>query len=168
MSGAHLEDEVRDRVAGARTYRACIGLRQSEGLAFRDNPALWRGHLRNVLPARSKLSIRHQPAMPYQDIPSFMSRLEGSQAVAARALQFLVLTAGRSGEVYGARWTEIDEDRAIWVIPPERMKAGKEHRVPLSKQALSIVSQQRSFREYRVLSFLAKGRTGICHHPPWR
>ena len=85
-----------------------------------------------------------------------MIRLDGPQAIAAKALQFLVLTAGRSGEVYGARWTEIDEDRAIWVIPPERMKAGKEHRVPLSKQALSIVSQQRIFQG--VSSFVFPGQ----------
>ena len=119
---------------------------KARGWRSGEDPALWRGHLRNILPARNRLSIRHQPAMPYEEVPFLMNRLDGSQAIAARALQFLVLTAGRSGEVYGARWTEIDQGRGVWVIPPARMKAGREHRVPLSRQALSIISRLHDFQ----------------------
>lgn len=125
-----------------------------------ESRALARAPTQHPAP-RNRLSIRHQPAMPYQDLPSLMIRLDGSQAVAARALQFLILTAGRSGEVYGARRTEIDLDRGIWVIPPERMKAGREHRVPLSKQALSIISQLHAFEG--ASDFLFPGQKLASH-----
>jgi integrase len=104
-----------------------------------ENPALWRGHLKSILPARHRLTRGHYAAMPYRDVPGFMQRLRGLEAMSARALEFLILTAARSGEVLGACWSEFDLDAAIWAVPAARMKAGKEHRVPLSPTALAIV-----------------------------
>ncbi|CDX45287.1 Phage-related integrase [Mesorhizobium sp. SOD10] len=112
---------------------------KAKGWRTGENPALWRGHLKNVLPARQRLSRGHHAAMPYVDVPPFIKRLRNAEAMAARALEFLILTAARSGEVYGAEWSEFDLDKALWVIPAERMKAAVEHRVPLSPPALDIV-----------------------------
>ena len=128
---------------------------KAKGWRFGENPALWRGHLRNVLPVRSKLSKGHQPAMPYRQVPDFMVRLRNSEAMAAKALEFLILCASRSGEVYGARWNEIELENGIWTIPAHRMKAGKEHRVPLSTQALLIVTE---LHEVRVSDYVFPGQ----------
>lgn len=104
-----------------------------------ENPALWRGHLKSILPARQRLTRRHHAAMPYRDVPAFVERLRRLEALSARALEFLILTAARSGEVLEAIWGEFDLDAGLWTVPAARMKAGKEHRVPLSKPALAIV-----------------------------
>lgn len=103
------------------------------------NPATWRGHLSHLLPSRKKIAQQHYPAMPYGQVPSFMARLREHDSIAARALEFAILTAARSGEVYGARWSEIDEQSKVWLVPADRMKVGKPHRVPLSERALEIV-----------------------------
>jgi integrase len=104
------------------------------------NPARWRGHLDNLLPARSKIArVEHHAALPYADVPAFMVKLLLQEGVAARALEFLILTAARTGEVIGARWSEINLREKLWTIPAERMKAGKEHRVPLSSRAIEIL-----------------------------
>jgi len=105
-----------------------------------DNPARWRGHLDHLLPQRSKVQkVQHHPALPYSEISDFMGKLRAQEGQAARALEFLILTATRTNEVIGAQWTEIDLDAGIWTIPESRMKAGKEHRVPLSKPALALL-----------------------------
>ncbi len=105
-----------------------------------DNPARWRGHLDHLLPARGKVRrIKHHAALPYSQLPAFMAALRTREAIAARALEFAILTAARTGEVIGARWDEIDFDRRIWTVTAERMKAGREHRVPLSDAALEIL-----------------------------
>ncbi|MCA0278907.1 MAG: integrase arm-type DNA-binding domain-containing protein [Proteobacteria bacterium] len=114
---------------------------KTKGWRVGENPALWRGHLKNVLPARKKLTRGHHAAMPFHDVPAFVWRLQTADAMAARAMEFLILTAARSGEVYGAKWGEIDLDTGIWTIPAERMKAAKEHRVPLSNRALSLAKR---------------------------
>ena len=104
------------------------------------NPARWRGHLDNLLPARSKIAkVQHHAALPFADLPAFMVELRNQEGVAARALEFLILTAARTGEVIGARWSEINLQDKLWIIPAERMKAGKEHRVPLSARAMEIL-----------------------------
>ena len=105
-----------------------------------ENPARWRGHLENLLadPARSKRT-KHHPALPWQEIGAFMADLRGQEGISPRALEFAILTACRSGEVRGATWAEIDLDAALWIIPAERMKAGREHRVPLSAPALELL-----------------------------
>jgi integrase len=105
------------------------------------NPARWRGHLDKLLPKRAKLTRGHHAAMPYADVPAFVAALRKRDATAAMALEFCILTAARSGEVYGARWDEIDLEQKQWNIPAGRMKAAREHRVPLSTPALSIVQR---------------------------
>lgn len=112
---------------------------KAKGLRDGDNPARWRGHLKNLLPKRQKLARGHHAAMPYGDVSAFVTRLQASEAIAARALELAILTAARSGEVLGATWDEFDLDAAVWILPPSRMKAGKEHRVPLSSRALEIL-----------------------------
>jgi len=106
-----------------------------------DNPAKWRGNLKPLMPALSKSTkrVKHHAALPYSDAPAFMSELKKRGGVAATALQFAILTAARSGEVRLATWDEIDLHNALWTLPDSRMKAGKEHTVPLCDAALSIL-----------------------------
>jgi integrase len=105
-----------------------------------DNPAQWRGHLDKLLPKPSKVAdVEHHAALPIGAAASFMTLLRASEGMGARALEFAVLTAARSGEVRGAMWAEIDTDAKLWTIPAGRMKAGKEHRVPLSDPALALL-----------------------------
>ncbi len=119
---------------------------KAKGFREGENPARWRGHLDHLLARRQKLTARgHQPAMPFDDVPAFVGRLRERDAVAARALEFLILTAARSGEVCGARWSEIDATAKVWTVPPERMKARREHRVPLTDRALAILEEMRGF-----------------------
>ena len=108
---------------------------------FRDgpNPATWRGHLKTLLPARQRLTRGHHAALPYDDIPAFMADLRGRKSTAALALELAILTASRSGEVLNAQWSEFDLDKAIWTIPATRMKAGHEHRIPLTARAVQLV-----------------------------
>ena len=103
------------------------------------NPARWRGHLDKLLPKRQKLTRGHHAAMAFDDVPEFIGKLREREAVAALALEFAILTAARSGEVLGARWAEFDLEGKVWTVPAARMKAGREHRVPLSSRALAIL-----------------------------
>jgi integrase len=114
---------------------------KAKGYRSGENPAAWRGHLENLLPKQSKLSRGHHAAMPYVDVPAFVAELRKREAVAALALEFAILTAARSGEVLGARWSEVDLDAKVWAVPAKRMKAGREHRVPLSDPALAILEK---------------------------
>jgi integrase len=112
-----------------------------------ENPAAWRGHLDNLLPARSKVAkVEHHAALPWQQINTFMAELRQQNGIAAHALEFAILTAGRTGEVIGARWSEIDMQQALWIVPPERMKAGREHRVPLCERALDLLREVAKLR----------------------
>ena len=105
------------------------------------NPARWRGHLDKLLPKPSRVkTVVHHPAMPYTDLPDFMQELSVKNSISASALQFLILTACRTGEIIKAEWSEIDIEAATWIIPASRMKARQEHRVPLSSQALHILN----------------------------
>ena len=105
-----------------------------------DNPARWKGNLEHALPKPSKIrKVKHFPALPWQEVGAFMVNLRKRQGMAARALEFLILTVARSGEVRLATWDEIDLDAKLWTVPAERMKAGKGHRVPLSTPALKIL-----------------------------
>jgi integrase len=112
---------------------------KAKGLRSGENPARWRGHLDALLPKRNRLSRGHHPAMAYKDLPAFIDRLRAMGSMSALALEFLVLTAGRSGEVLEARWEEIDLDEKLWTVPAARMKAGRQHRVPLTNRALAIL-----------------------------
>src|SRR6516164_8480849 len=113
---------------------------KAQGLRNGENPARWRGHLDQLLPKRPRLTRGHHAAMAYLEVPGFISNLQSRSAIAALALEFAILTAARSGEVLGARRNEFDLARAIWTVPAERMKAAREHRVPLSSRALRIVT----------------------------
>ncbi len=105
-----------------------------------ENPARWRGHLDKLLPKPSKVArVEHHAALPYQEIGAFMAELRQREGFGARALEFAILTATRSGEVRGATWDEINLRDKIWTIPEGRMKAGKEHRVPLSDVAVMLL-----------------------------
>jgi integrase len=103
------------------------------------NPARWRGHLDKLLPKRLTLSRGHHAALPYIEMPAFIADLRIRAATAALALEFCILTAARSGEVFGARWNEFDFANKLWTVPAARMKAGREHRIPLSDRALTIL-----------------------------
>jgi integrase len=119
---------------------------KAKGLRSGENPALWRGHLDQLLSKRQRLSRGHHAAMPIDGMPDFMSELRRRDAVAAWALEFCILTAARSGEVLGARWDEIDREKRVWVVPRERMKAGREHRVPFSEAALAVLNRAEALR----------------------
>jgi len=104
------------------------------------NPALWRGHLSMLLPKRSKVQrVAHHPALPYKDMPEFMKQLRKVDSIPARAMEFTILTCSRTSETIQATWAEIDFGDKLWVVPGERMKAGREHRAPLSNQTISLL-----------------------------
>ena len=119
---------------------------KARGYRDGENPARWRGHIAQILPVRSRLTRGHHKAMPYNEIPAFVGALHQREAVSALALDFTILTAARTGEVIGAKWAEVDLDKAIWTVPASRMKAGKEHRVPLSPRAVEILKSTQGLR----------------------
>jgi len=123
---------VRSRVENILDYAAAHGHRAGA------NPARWKGHLDKLLPAKGARVVHHA-AMPYADVPAFMARLAGREALSARALKFLILSAARVGEVIGATWDEIDLEARTWAVPPERYKTRKGHRVPLSDAAVALL-----------------------------
>jgi integrase len=136
--------------AKARTWR--------EG----ENPARWRGHLDKLLPARGKVRrVEHHAALPYAELPGFLLALREQEGVAARALEFAVLTAARTGETIGARWSEIDLLDKTWTVPAARMKAGREHRVPLSARALAILEEISAHRKADDGFVFAGGKPGL-------
>ena len=131
------KSETASRVRG-RIERVLDAAR-ARGLRSGDNPARWRGHLDQLLSKRKRLTRGHHAALPFEEVPAFVAQLRERPGTAALALEFLIVTAGRSGEVLGARWSEIDRDKQLWTVPADRMKAGREHRVPLSDRALAIL-----------------------------
>lgn len=129
--------ETASRVRGR--IETVLDAAKARGYREDENPARWRGHIAQILPAHKKMARGHHKAMPYEAVPDFVRKLRERNAMAALALEFTILTAARTGEVIGANWDEVDLDRAIWTIPASRMKAGKEHRVPLSARAVEIL-----------------------------
>jgi integrase len=125
---------------------AVLDAAKAQGLRSAENPARWRGHLEMILPRRSKLAKIHHPALPYRDVAEFIGKLRESPAIHAACLEFCILTATRSNEALGAMWSEFDMDAKLWTIPRDRMKAGIEHRVPLSRRAIEIVMKQAAIR----------------------
>lgn len=125
---------VRGRIETVLDWARVRGYRDGE------NPARWKGHLDALLPKPGKIAkVEHHAALDVDDVAAFMSQLREAQGTGARALEFVILTAARSGEVRGAEWSEIDLDAGVWTVPGERMKAGREHRVPLSAQAIKLL-----------------------------
>ena len=130
-------NRVRQRVEAVFDYASALGIRSG------DNPARWRGHLDHLLPKPKKVrAVKHHPALPHAEIADFMSDLAKREGVAARALAFTILTGARSGETRGMSWGEVDLDAKVWTIPAERMKASKEHRVPLTEAAILLLGQR--------------------------
>ncbi len=125
---------------------AVLDAATAKGLRKGDNPARWKGHLEHFLPKRQAGPKKHHAAMPYKDVPAFMRRLREVDTVSALALEFAILTAARSGEVYAATWDEIDFESKVWSLAPARMKAGRGHRVPLSASALAILEKVKIIR----------------------
>jgi integrase len=132
---------TRTRIEKVLDYARAHGHRDPDT----ENPARWRGHLSELLPKR-KVVREHHPAMALADVPGFMGRLRKISSVDARALEFLILTAARSGEVTGAVWPEIDLEAKVWTIPKGRMKSGREHQVPLSAPALAVLKEMAKLR----------------------
>jgi integrase len=133
---------VRGRIEAVLDWATARGYRPRG-----ENPALWKGHLENILPKRSKVrAVVHHAALPYAEIGAFMAELRQQEGIPARALEFAILTAARSGEAMGARWSEFNRTGRVWTIPGERMKTGKEHRIPLSDRALAIIEEMAAIR----------------------
>jgi integrase len=139
---AETASRVRSRIELVLAWATVRGYRTGE------NPAIWRNHLDKLLPKRSRIQkVKHHSALPFEEIASFVSNLKKHGGVAARALEFLVLTATRTSETLNAEWSEIRFDEQLWVIPGERMKGGVEHRVPLSVRAIEILEMMRERSE---------------------
>jgi integrase len=135
-----------------------LGYATVSGFRVGDNPARWRNHLAEVLPAKGKIrKVEHHGALPYDKLPSFMCHLRGRDSVSARALEFTILTAARTGETIGARWTEIDLRAKTWAVPASRMKAGRKHTVPLADRAVELLESLPHEGSY-VFSGARRGR----------
>jgi integrase len=160
---------VRGRIEAVLDWAKVAGYREGE------NPARWRGHLAQLLPAKGRVARNgnHHAAVPYSELPGLMSALRSEQSIPARALEFTILTAARIGEVLNATWDEVNLDARMWVIPAHRMKAGREHRVPLSDAATALLTSlptrdglifpgQRLWRLHHVLKDVL-GRTETIH-----
>jgi integrase len=138
-----MKPETASRIRGR--IEAILDAAKTQGQRTGENPARWKGHLANLLPAKRKVRrVRHHPALPYAQQPAFMAALRERPSLSARALEFVILTIVRSGEGIKAHWREIDLEAAVWEIPAERMKRERPHRVPLVGRALEIL---KSYRE---------------------
>jgi integrase len=140
--------ETASRLRGR--MEAILDWARVRGYRSGENPARWRGHLDKLLPARAKVrKVKHHAALPFADLPDFLAALRAQEGTAARALEFAILTAARTGEVIGATWEEINWQEKIWGIGGTRMKAGKEHRVPLCDRALAILKDLKPAEDAR-------------------
>lgn len=136
VAKAETASRVRGRIEAVLDWATAQGLRSG------PNPARWKGHLDMILPAKSKVApVTHHAALPFSEMPMFMKRLAGVGGVAARALEFTILTAARTSEVIGAQWSEVDLRTGLWVVPASRMKGKREHRAPLSPPAMALLEQ---------------------------
>lgn len=148
-------NRVRQRIEAVIDYASALGVRSG------DNPARWRGHLDHLLPKPKKVrAVEHHPALPHAQIADFMTDLAKREGVAARALAFTILTAARSGETRGMTWGEVDLEAKVWTIPAGRMKAAKEHRVPLTDAALTLLGQRANGTPDDALIFGSEAKLG--------
>jgi integrase len=149
---------IRGRIELVLDYAGAMGWRSG------PNPAVWRGGLRSLLPAKSKVSrVKHHAALDWREAPAFIAELQPhiSTSIAAAALAFLIFAVARSGEVRGAQWSEMDMAGGTWIIPASRMKGGREHRVPLSPPAMALLEQMAAIRDGSGLVFLSQRRGGL-------
>src|SRR5262245_39747671 len=146
---------VRGRIEVILDWAKVRGLRQGE------NPARWRGHLDHLLPAKTKVRrVKHHAALPYADMPAFIEQLRAQEGIAARALEFTVLTAARTGETIGAAWTAANKSEKVWTVPGERTKGRKEHRVPLCDRATAVLAEMQSLRTTESQFMFPGGKAG--------
>jgi integrase len=148
QSTAETASRMRGRIEKVLDFAKARGMRSGE------NTARWRGHLDALLPKRAKLTRGHHKAMPFDKVPDFLTQVRQRKGISARALEFCILSAARTGEVLGARWDEIDFGNKIWTVPAHRMKAGNEHRVPLPVRAMQILEEM---KKARVSEFVFPG-----------
>ena len=149
---------IRGRIESILDWAKVRGFRDG------DNPARWRGHLDQLLPRRSKVrKVEHHAALPYDELPAFVKRLRDQDGVASRALEWTILTAARTGETVGATTDEINAREKAWNLPGERMKSGREHRVPLSDRALAIIAELAPLREGGRFVFPATTGRGLSN-----
>jgi Arm DNA-binding domain/Phage integrase family len=137
---------------------------KAEKLRTGENPATWRGHLDATLPKRGKLTRSHHAALPYTEMPAFISDLRSRDDIAALALEYLILTATRTSESIHACWDEVDLDAGLWIVPANRMKARREHRIPLSKRAVAILKKLVVHDQANMFS---SGGGTTSHCPIW-
>ncbi len=143
---------VRGRLESVLDWATVRGHREG------DNPARWRGHLDKLLPSPKKIAkVEHHEALPIGELPGFMQALRQREGMAARALEFAILTAARSGEVRGMTWAEVDMQQRLWVVPAERMKAGREHRVALSDPAITVLQSLPRLEGSEFVFFAPRG-----------
>lgn len=143
-SGSRLRGRIEHVIDAARARKLHTG----------ENPARWRGGLQPLLPRRQRLTRGHHAAIPFPRMAEFVAKIRSQSSTAALALEFGILTAARTNEIIGARWSEIDRETGVWTIPPDRMKAGKEHRVPLTSPCLRILDQVTLLRDGQGDSFV--------------
>ena len=157
-------DRTRNRIEAVIDWAVVRGHRPAG-----TNPARWKGHLSEVLPAPRKIApVEHHAAMPYAELPAFMKELRYEDDIGPRALEFLILTAARTGEIMGATWSEIDLGEATWIIPAERMKARREHRVPLSPAAIDLLKKLPREKGNPFVFIGRRPGTGLSHMAlPW-
>jgi integrase len=149
---------VRKRIERVLAWATVGGFRQG------DNPARWDGHLAEMLPSRAKLqAVQHMAAMPFAELPAFMADLTEREGITARALAFTILTAARTGEIVGATWDEIDLKEKVWIIPAARMKAGRDHRVPLSAHAVELLEKLPRSEGGRVFPIHSMSMVRLLH-----
>jgi len=128
-----------------------------------DNPARWRGHLDMILPRPAKVQkTKHHAALPYVEINAFISALRHQDAMAAKCLEFTILTACRTNEAIGATWTEIDFEQKLWIVPADRMKAEREHRIPLSSRCIEILSEMPRLNDFVFAGGRGKGLSNMA------
>lgn len=157
ISKAETASRVRQRI------ETVLDWARARGYAEGENPARLRGHLDNILAKTAKVKrVKHHPAVPYKQISEFMEQLRERKGSSALALEFMILTAARTGEIRGAKWEEINLTTNVWTVPAERMKAGREHRIPLSKRAVAILMSIQSNRNPEEFVFSGwKAGTGL-------
>jgi integrase len=153
--------ETASRLRGR--VEAVLDAAKAQGHRSGENPATWRGHLSHLLPKRPKLKRGHHAAMAYRDIPALMEKARADPGIASRALEVCILTATRTGEILGAKWSEVSRQEKVWTIPAPRMKAGREHRVPLSGGAMIVLESLSTSRTCEFVFPSPRGKRPLSH-----